>query len=449
MRRFNRTIIKGLKKDESGSIAPLFGLLSMPMFFVIGMSVDYSRTIGVENQVQNALDAAALAAMIADTTDVEIIGTNFFNANFNAANAQNPIVHFTKLDDGSVRATASVSVPTLVSNIIGVNTLQVETFSVVEPPHEVATTTSTEVANSVIPCLHVMDQSGSYALDMSGNKDLDADQCTVYVRSNSSQSVRSQNSTNVKWRKIRTKGGGSLDSGSQTTSLTGTVEANAAIVGNPYESAIRDVVQAISIGNCTNANTGTSSNPKVWTGAVNPGTYCGATTFSNATFATGLYIIKSGSGSGKDGALKITGNTNGSAGVTFFLADNKTKLTEYSATSGSTLKAPTTGTTRGLLIFEDSNRGSNWSLTMSSLQDQNWEGVVYLPSANLTMTLKEWDQFKVSMAVNQLKLTSWDLIEWLPYSWTPFNTSTPITFSDDTETTTTTTTSATDIYLKE
>ena len=296
-------------KNNKGSVAPLFGLMAMPMFFVIGMAIDYSRAISVENNLQNALDSAALAAMISSSADPEAVGTKVFNENFHTANVSSSIVHFTKLADGSVSATASVSVPTTVANLIGVNTLQVETFSVVEPSHETTTETSTTVANAIVPCLHVMDQSGNYTLDMSGNHDLDADQCTVHVRSNSNSAVRATGSHNVKWRKIRVKGGGSMDSGMKTTTHSQGLDANAQIVANPYLESVRDVVQALSIGSCTNANTN-----KTWTGSVSPGTYCGTTTFNNATFATGLYVIKSGNGNGKDGNLKFTGSINGQAG---------------------------------------------------------------------------------------------------------------------------------------
>lgn len=440
-----RNRLKASLRNKEGSVGPIFGLLAMPMFFMIGMSIDYARAISVENSLQNALDAAALAAMQSEATDPQDVGAKMFNANFTSRNAMYANAEFTKLDDGTVRATATVTVPTTAAALIGFDTLQVETHSVVEPSHEVTDVEETSISTSNLPCIHVMDQSGAGTFELADNQDVDASDCIVKVRSNNASSVKGSGNHNVKFKRIKTKGGSSLDSGAQTGKSDYSADNNQQIVGNPYEASIRDVVQAITVGSCTTANTG-----KTLSGNVSPGTYCGTTEFKNATFGTGLYIIKSGSGN-KKGRLKITGSANGSAGVTFYLADNQSKIESYAPNDGSVFKAPATGTTRGLLFFEDSNRGSTWDFDLNICKSNTWEGVVYLPSANVGMNMEEWT-LKVSMAANQLLMDSIEDLEWDPYSWTPFNATSALTLSsedDDVTTTTSTTTTTTDIYLKE
>lgn len=435
--------VKSLLKDEKGSTAIIFGLMALPMFFAIGMAVDQGRIIRVETGLQNALDGGALAAMRSDD-DAETVGSKYFAANFETPGTTPATVHFAKLEDGSVRATASVSVPALASAIMGMNTFQLETYSVVEPPHEVTTTETQDVATNTVPCLHVMDQSAINSFYLDSNSDLNASHCTVHVRSNRNTAMKDISSSSVKFRKIRVKGTASVSGGLQIVASPHHVIENADVVSNPYLDAIRDVVQALSIGNCTTANTG-----KTWTGAVSPGTYCGTTEFKNANFGTGLYIIKSGNGSNKDGALKLSGSLNGNAGVTFFFADSKSKLVSYNASENSVLKAPASGTTRGILFFEDSNRGATWNITIASCNKQSWTGLVYLPSANVKLdSLSEWPTLNISMAVNQLTMKSLSSV-FTPYAWTPFNATNPITYSDDSESVTTTSTTTTEIYLRE
>lgn len=48
-------------KSESGSFMPAFALSMLPLFAVLGMSVDYTSGVNSKNEMQNALDAATLA----------------------------------------------------------------------------------------------------------------------------------------------------------------------------------------------------------------------------------------------------------------------------------------------------------------------------------------------------------------------------------------------------
>lgn len=48
--------------DRRGSIAPLFGLMVVPMLAITGGAIDIGQAITAENKLQNALDAASVAA---------------------------------------------------------------------------------------------------------------------------------------------------------------------------------------------------------------------------------------------------------------------------------------------------------------------------------------------------------------------------------------------------
>ena len=55
-------LFQRLRRDQSGNVAMLFGLLVIPLAVSIGLAVDFGRVYNVRSQTQSALDAAALAA---------------------------------------------------------------------------------------------------------------------------------------------------------------------------------------------------------------------------------------------------------------------------------------------------------------------------------------------------------------------------------------------------
>ena len=129
---------------------------------------------------------------------------------------------------------------------------------------------------------------------------------------------------------------------------------------------------------------------------------------------------------------------------------NKSTFKSYEATADSSLVAPTTGITQGILFFENSNRGNNWDLTISNVTAQTWQGLAYLPSANLTFDeFSAWKSFKISLASNTLKITNWSSMVWEPFVWYPFNQSAPILYDDATYSDETITVTERPIYISQ
>ena len=59
----NTTLAARFCKDKRGSTAIMFGLLIMPVMFLTGMAVDFSRMVTAKGRMQTAIDAAALAGV--------------------------------------------------------------------------------------------------------------------------------------------------------------------------------------------------------------------------------------------------------------------------------------------------------------------------------------------------------------------------------------------------
>jgi hypothetical protein len=418
---------RSLASDERGNVAIVFGLFAVPAFLLVGLAIDVARAYSVKSDMQSALDAAVLGARNAAADEQMALATALFEANIAGRHARASVV-FTPTSNGEFGGRAAASVPTPFGGLANIHSIEVTATAAAKP--DSITTTGTPGG---IPCIHVMSQSDQDAFYLNSNSNLDGSRCEVHVRSNRSRAMYAISSSNVSFKKVLVKGYATEESGRiRIVDAPNTITENADVVGNPYIDAIREVKQEITLGTCSSTNTG-----KTYTGGtVNPGTYCGATTFNGVRFNPGLYLIQSDNGN-KTGALTLKGKLDGSAGVTFYFADPKSKLAAYQASEDSVLAAPTSGTTRGILMFEDSNRGTGWDFTIRSVNKQSWTGLVYFPSLNLTLdSLSEWKKANIALAVNRLKLISLSTVV-LPYEWTPFFASEPVRLPGDEVTTTT------------
>jgi Flp pilus assembly protein TadG len=56
--------VSRFRKDVEGGVAIIFGLLAIPIVMFVGIAVDYSRVVAADRDLQEAVDAAALAAAL-------------------------------------------------------------------------------------------------------------------------------------------------------------------------------------------------------------------------------------------------------------------------------------------------------------------------------------------------------------------------------------------------
>jgi Flp pilus assembly protein TadG len=92
------------RQDERGSTAMMFGLMIMPVMFLTGMAVDYSRMITVKQRMQTAIDAAALAGVRSQQASSSGVNTYQTSANtfYTAITKTLPFVVTTKLNTPTV-----------------------------------------------------------------------------------------------------------------------------------------------------------------------------------------------------------------------------------------------------------------------------------------------------------------------------------------------------------
>lgn len=408
MARVDRVLIK-FSRQQEGTVAPIFGLLFIPMIFLVGMSVDTGRAIRVKANMQNALDSATLAGLRADASQRQTVADGFFSTNFTEPSDAITSSHgFSSPEPGKYVGTASATLRTMVGGLFGHSTLTVNVTSTAAGTVTASSTTS--------PCAIALDPSASKSFQLISTSSVPASECEIHVHSGHSSAAYVHSPSSTSFKKVCVKGGKSSDS---DTSVPSSIHFQKDC-DSPLPDPLAGTMPTVTPDACTAANTN-----RTLSGTVNPGTYCGWTVFGGSTLTMnpGLYVIVGGT-------LTINASVVKGDGVTFYLADYFANLNYKSKEDGSSNKfyAPTSGTYKDLLIFEAPGLPGKY-MSIDSTDKQKWAGIIYLPSKDLTInSTSDWVSCKCFFVVNKLKLDSLSKFPWTPYK--TFEDTSTVTVSD-------------------
>jgi Flp pilus assembly protein TadG len=159
-----RSFLGRLARDARGNTLAIIGAALVPLAGMIGSGVDMSRAYMAKTRLQSACDAAALAGrrvMQNDTLDTTVTAeaTRFFNFNFpqHLYNTPTFTPSVTRPAIGTVRVTASTTIPTSIMKIFGFTSL----------PLNVTCDASLNFVNTDI--MLVLDTTGSMDNDINDN----------------------------------------------------------------------------------------------------------------------------------------------------------------------------------------------------------------------------------------------------------------------------------------
>lgn len=119
-----------------GNVAPLLGIVALPLMTAVGIAVDYTRANADRTAFQVALDSTALSlskdAMNKSNTALQTEATNTFNALFNRPGVTNVQVTPNYTNDGGSKLTLSGTavVHTSFLSIIGVSQINIDSTAV-------------------------------------------------------------------------------------------------------------------------------------------------------------------------------------------------------------------------------------------------------------------------------------------------------------------------------
>lgn len=381
-------LLKSLFTDRSGNFAIPAALVSLVIVLGVGISIDYRRAVNERDHLQQALDAGLLAAMtkttiadqrttIANVLKANLAGTDLLGVDFNF----DTNLSVEKNADGSVTAKLSDTVDTSFMRIAGNKTLPIRVKS-----RAIATGTTAGG-----PCIWALGSSGQDVLINSG-ANVQSTQCDLDALSTANPAFIMNSGSTIKFAKFCVKGTNYIKNGGTLSNLV----TGCAVQSDPYAGKLTEPSLPST---CT-----TSGYPNGTTFSLAPGMHCdvGFNGSPTITFQPGLHIIK--------GRMIInSGATVIADGVTFYFPDTNSEIRANGALK-FTGKAPTSGTYKGVLMFEKtSNAANNANKTQYIFNGSNGEtleGIIYLPNRNVTYNSTTNVTAKISMVVNQIIFNS-------------------------------------------
>jgi len=156
----------GWIRDRSGNVAMMWAMMGAVLVGLIGISVDFTRAQAIRNQMQNAVDGAALVAERSSNLTMSqrtAAARAFFDAEMGDL-ADGAAFSVSQLEDGGHMASAHIRMPLSLARIVNDDPWDLRVSAVAEanasPPIEVAL---------------VLDNTGSMASDMDSLRDAASD----------------------------------------------------------------------------------------------------------------------------------------------------------------------------------------------------------------------------------------------------------------------------------
>ncbi|WP_137154003.1 TadE/TadG family type IV pilus assembly protein [Rhizobium sp. FKL33] len=384
--------IRAFFSDTKGNIAMVAALAIPVVLAGVGAAIDYGMAADQRQFMQSSLDAGVLAAVRETTDDArrgvveKYISANFLGARMAPDGTEREletIDYSTQLAlktnaDNSLTATFTRSYKTSFMGLFGYTTLNLRVKS-------------TAIKSQSGPCITVLGSSGQDVLVNSGANVTSSD-CKMHVRSTANPAFIMNSGSTINLPEFCVKGTNYIKNGGTLTNL----KTGCAAQSDPYANAFTEPTVSST---CTSSGYFNST-----TVTLEPGVHCdtGFNGSPTITFKPGLHIIK--------GRMIInSGATVNATGVTFYFPDVNS---EIRANGGLkfTASAPTSGTYKGVLMFEKtSNANNNANKTQyifNGSNGENLEGIIYLPNRNVTYNSTTNVTEKISMVVNQMIINS-------------------------------------------
>jgi Flp pilus assembly protein TadG len=377
MRMANRLATFVRKND--GSTAVLFALLLVPLLAAVGIALDFARAEHVRSRMQSALDAAVLVGARANSdADAQVAAaTKSFNINFRDSWAKDVSATFAPTIDGELSGTAMAKLDTTLAGVLGIKQLTINTAS--------------KAAGGAAFCILVLDSTAPQAFLVNSGAEVDAPNCELHVKSLASPAAIFNGGSNISTKHLCISGTNIIDNGGTHPNL----DTQCSTSGDPFAGKLSEP----SSSTCT-----PHSNVEGST-TLNPGVYCNGMSFNsspNVTFNPGVYVIKGGD-------WNVSGGDWSGSGVTFYFAD-QSKI-QFNSGVSVNITAPTSGPYKDLVMFEKSGL-SRSQMIFNDARNMNLEGIIYLPSRDVTFNSgSALTSKKMTLVVNTLILdqTNWEL----------------------------------------
>lgn len=383
MSGLSRSLLPALRlwADRRGNFAIYTALALIPIAFAVAASVDYASALSYRDRMQQMLDAAVLAGA-GKTTGQAAAAADFFNANLPPAPEEDnrPAAKFT-LGDGVLDGVATISYDHAIGSAL------------LGGPIRIGVVSQARIkAPAGGPCITVLADKSQALLVNSGAK-IAAPNCEVHVRSQQDPAFIMNAGSSLDIKRLCVKGTKYIRNGGTISNL----ETGCDAAADPYKDALAEPTVP---GSCATSGAKDGTNH-----TLNPGLHCNVI-FNGSptiTFKPGLHIIK-GSMIINSGAKVVA------EGVTFYFPDTDSQI-QANGNLTMTATAPTSGTYKGVLMFEKTSSAANnankRNYVFNGSSGEKLEGIVYLPNREVTYnSTTNIGASKFSLVVNSLIVNS-------------------------------------------
>lgn len=410
--------------DRRGNFAVTGALIAIPLLVGTAMAVDYARLEAMRTNAQDAIDAAALAGLRVDGTFDKKLARKVFKVNMMLRAGQeteDPV--FSSLGGSDWKGSVSGTMKLTFGNLIMPETVKVTAVTAVGFTAATGPTFPSS-ATSVQPgCIYVLDDSWT-AFNQNSNATINAPHCTINVGSKIDSSIGKAGLNagfNLDVAEICIGGTTSYDNRTITEKARATpvISRQCAVPGDIYRDMIDDIVTlsgftSVRDGACRMGTGWTSvdaasvpaatinhpgglynAGDKVYT--MEPGRYCGGINFNSGSYKIflkpGLYVVDAG---WNVNGMDIVGED---VSIHYGPGGN----IQMNADTGPVLTAPSGGTFKGLLLWEDPNKTTSQPFVVNSNKSYSTlTGVIYLPNRATTLNTGAKATYRASMVYKTL-----------------------------------------------
>ena len=357
------SLVRRFAHSRSGNFAAIFAIIAPVLLGLTGGAIDLFVYNQQQSDMQNAADAAVLAATreasLKSWSQVEVdsVARSYVES---------------EMAGNGVASSAQFDVKTVVDNVakkvsITVDMDQYNYFLLgyFRKNPQIRVTASAKLSSETPVCMIALDPAKPRAVNIVDQADLLADNCAAFSNSIAKDGLFAGSKAYVK--SAYTCSAGGFGYGASVFSPTPTTDCPQ--LPDPLVKR-----QQPTVGSCDFTNFAV----KGTTVTINPGVYCNGLLVDNSAFVTmkpGVYVINGG---------KLETKNNGSLtgdGVTIFFTGIDGRM-ELDGTSTTSLKAPVSGPTAGMLLFQDRAMALT-EYEISSKSAAQLLGTIYLPNGHL------------------------------------------------------------------
>ena len=364
-------------RDERGSVAILFGLMALPLFFMMGAAIDYTRAVKFRQAMQHAADSATLAAAAlasdASTQDRINRAQSFFAANL-ASQGLPAVSSQVTANDVSVSLTANFIVRTTVLRIARIMSF----------PVKVSSTSEWSDASGPV-CLLALDPASADGIHIQGANVVNYPNCWAQTNSVTATAINSNGS------RAAATGAGHCAVGGYSDAhhdFGPTPTAGCKAIDDPFASVSAYPSASSYVPNFTpptvpSSCLATNLNLKKGSYTLSPGRYCGGLSLqakATVTLKPGIYVIDNGELNVQSGA-SLTGSD-----VLFYFTGANAHMTLIGGGTVTLKGRQPSSSYSSFLFIADATA---WQGKASNIQgggSMTLEGLLYMPTQTILVS---------------------------------------------------------------